>query len=136
MVAIQNFLGSLPLPTKSTLSFLEQARKTRANFSLADVDPDVVLQGPQKKVVVQNFHLEAIRRRCDHDGDHVLSLNEFLEVIKGVQGTQPAVKSETFYSLQPREDGANRTGLVQNEVECEEQALDDEDSQMQRRPQL
>ena len=98
MVAMKNFLGSLPLPTTSSLAFLEQARKIQPNLNLADVDPNIVYGGPQEQLVVHDFHLEAIRRRCDHDGDRKLSFSEFHEVVKGIQAST-GVKSETFYSL-------------------------------------
>ena len=101
MVAMKSLLASLPLPITSSLAFLEQARKIRPKLSLKDLDPNMVYEGPQEHLGVHNFHLEAIRRRCDHDCDCVLSFSEFQEVVKGRQASSSNnMKSETFYSLQ------------------------------------
>jgi hypothetical protein len=34
---------------------------------------------------VHEFHIEAIRRRCDHDCDNMLNFHEFKEILYGVE---------------------------------------------------
>lgn len=70
------------------MDFLEIARKNTQNTEPLNLSLDLFSSLKTDKFVmmqVQDFHIEAIRRRCDHDCDGVLNIHEFREIIFGVQ---------------------------------------------------
>ena len=77
MVALKCFLQSLSLPNLSTLTILEKVKKCHQNFDHRTADLDMAYKGPVSKVTIKDEHLDAIRRRCDHDGDEMISFGEF-----------------------------------------------------------
>ena len=79
--ALKCFLQSHPVSNVSTLSVLEKAKKKQLNFDLSSIDLEQVHKGPKSKLLVKDYHLDAIRRRCDHDGDEKISFAEFREII-------------------------------------------------------
>lgn len=85
--AIKNFLESSLVPKLSTMDFLDFARKRSQNLEPLSLDLDLfeTLKSDQFIMMkVHEFHIEAIRRRCDHDCDGMLNFHEFNEILYGV----------------------------------------------------
>jgi len=94
MSAMTQFLESSMVPAQSTFAFLHQAKQAIGKqgplgMNFDPLDPRTFKANDFVPLVVTNFHLEAILRRCDHDGDGKLNYQEFLEVIKGVNVINP-----------------------------------------------
>ena len=73
------------VPKRSTLELLDRVRASLPK-GLLDLDCDLLELFEKDEyvpMVVQDLHLEAIQRRCDHDCDQKLSYSEFIEVIRG-----------------------------------------------------
>lgn len=81
--ALTNFLESSMVPIGSTFAGLDPANYQNKKMK----------SGYHKKedqfvdTVVYNHHIEAILRRCDHDGDGSLNYQEFYEIVKGQRET-------------------------------------------------
>ena len=70
------------------MDFLDIARKRNKNLDPLDLEFDIFesLRGDQFVMMkVHEFHIEAIRRRCDHDCDNMLNFHEFSEILHGVK---------------------------------------------------
>jgi len=119
MVAMKSFLETCKVPARGTLAFMDDLRDSGEPLAFNRIDAGGPLSKQEKLVHLQvkGYHLEAIRRRCDHDQDRMLSFDEFLEVVRGVQVPDAARPPSSSGSIsQARSKSISRPGsnLISN----------------------